>query len=923
MTFGTKAAQPEPHAPSRMAWHTLPAGEVWPRLETSAEGLTSDEAAARRSRYGGNHLPHKPPPPVWLIFLRQFNSPLIYVLAAAAAVSVVVGEVRDAFFIGVVLVVNAAIGAWQEWQAERSNQSLQQLLRVRATVWRDGAVRETEAEDLVPGDVIVLESGNRVPADIRLLESNGFEVDESFLTGESQAVLKDPAWRGEAETAVGDRLNMGYAGAMVVRGRARGVVVDTGDRTEVGRLAVGMMESSEAKPPLILRMERFSRVIAYVMLSASVLVAGLGILLQGRSAQEMFFFAIALAVAAIPEGLPAALTVALSVASGRMARRGAIVRRLPAVEGLGSCTVIASDKTGTLTCNELTVCEVRLADGSVYRVSGEGFVPVGAVTRDDAVPGPASGSDRAVPALLASLVRAGILNNEGSLQVHPDTGAWNWQGDPTDIALLALARKVHGLENAEGDPVQVRARHPERAAVPFEAENRYSATWHGGFEDDASPGRVFVKGAPERVLSMCAAAGDDAAARRAEAEDMAARGLRVLALAEGDSDHDAARDGAPPEPGALRFLGFIGMIDPLRPGVREAVASCRDAGIQVWMVTGDHPLTALAIARDLGMADTVEQVVTGSALSEKTPEEFAATIGRARVFARVAPEQKLQLVQAAQAAGHFVAVTGDGVNDAPALRAANIGIAMGRSGTDVAREASSMTLSDDNFATIVAGVEEGRIAYQNVRNVVGFLISTSFAEILIALLAVSTGMPLPLLAVQILWLNLVTDGIQGVALVLEPGHGGELRQKPRSPSEPLFNRVMIERVMLSAAVMGGLGYLLFHKLVDAGWSEATARNLLLLYLVLCENIHILNFRSETGSAFGFSIRRSPYLLVGVLGALLLHVLFMVTPFGQVMLKVEPVDLKTFGLLLLLALPLLAVVEMHKWWVARREGAVPH
>jgi len=877
----------------RTPWHSYPVSDTLSRLKSEVGGLTSAEAGARLTQHGPNLLPHKTPPSVLWMFIRQFNSPLIYVLAAAAAVSVVVGDLKDAAFIAVVLILNAAIGAWQEWRAEQSNQSLQKMLQVRASVLRDGEVREMGAEGVVPGDIVLLESGSRVPADLRLLDTNGLEVDESFLTGESQAVLKDVTWSGDAETVTGDRLNMAYAGAMVVRGRARGLVVDTGSLTEVGKLAVGLMDSEDTKPPLIQRMERFSQIIAYSMLFASVAVALLGIFVQGRGAQEMFFFAIALAVAAIPEGLPAALTVALSVASSRMAKRGAIVRRLPAVEGLGSCTVIASDKTGTLTCNELTVQEVRLGDGAVFTVTGEGFSPEGDVYFEGAM------IDTGHSEALTNLVRAGVLCNEGDLTPHREKeGGWIGRGDPTDIALLALAHKL------KGDPTGFRLRHAELGAVPFEAENRYAATWHDGFD---SGSRIFVKGAPERLLTMCKDV--DSAKLLAIAEEMASRGLRVLALAEGLSKVSSD----PGDHTHLTFLGFIGMIDPLRPGVREAVAACRDAGIQVWMVTGDHPVTALAIARDLGMADSPDQVVTGADLLGKSTEQFSEIIGRTRVYARVAPEQKLQLVKAAQAAGHFVAVTGDGVNDAPALRAANIGIAMGRSGTDVAREAASMALSDDNFATIVAGIEEGRIAYQNVRNVVLLLISTGAAELVIAILAVSTGMPLPLLAVQLLWLNLVTNGIQGIALAFEPGHGGELKQKPRPPGEPVFNRLMIQRVLVSAVVMGGLGYGLFHYLIQAGWSETAARNMLLLYMVLFENIHIGNCRSETDSAFRFAPWRSPFLLGGTVLAFSIHLAFMHWPFGQRLLGLETVDLKHFVILFALALPVLGAVEVNKWW----------
>ncbi len=921
MLLGKRKRPPAPNAAP--PWHALGLAEIFRSVASGPEGLTSAEAARRLLQVGPNVLPQKPPPPAWLLFIRQFNSPLIYILAAAAIVSGAMGDLKDAGFILAVLLLNAVIGTWQEWRAERESQGLQKLLRVRAQALRDGEARELPAEELVPGDVVLLESGLRVPADLRLLESNGLEADESFLTGESIAARKDAGWSGPESTVAADRRNLAHAGSMVTRGRARGVVVATGRATEVGRLAVHIQEAGDGKPPLVHRMERFSRVLAAVMLVAAVAVAVLGIVAQDRGAQEMFFFAVALAVAAIPEGLPAALTVALSVASSRMAKRGAVVRRLPAVEALGSCTVIASDKTGTLTCNELTVREVVLPDGSAYQVTGEGFSPVGGIVRSG--DSPAADASSAPSDALADLVHAGLLNNEGDLHPHRErVGEWAWRGDPTDIALLALARKVHGLEEERGHPRKMRARHPERAAIPFEAENRYSATWHGGFgAPDGSgqrSGRVFVKGAPERVLGMCQ--GADSAALLAKAEEMAARGLRVLALAEGDSDHSAELHGAPPEPSGLRFLGFIGMIDPLRAGVPEAVAQCREAGIRVWMVTGDHPVTALAIARDLGMADSPDQVVTGTALAGMTQQEIVALIRRSRdslVFARVSPEQKLQLVQAARAAGHFVAVTGDGVNDAPALRAAHIGVAMGRSGTDTAREAAAMALSDDNFATLVAGVEEGRIAYQNVRNVVLLLVSTGAAELVIALLAVGMGMPLPLVAVQLLWLNLVTNGIQGVALAFEPGHGGELRRKPRPPGEPVFDRVMIERVLISAAVMGGLGYGLFHWLLDSGWSEGAARNVLLLYMVIFENVHIGNCRSERDSAFRFAPWRSPFLLGGTLAAFAIHVAFMHLPFGRALLGVEPVDLKTYALLFLLALPVLGAVEAHKAWARRRSG----
>lgn len=879
------------------SWHSHPIASVFSLLQSDQQGLTQSEAEKRLGDHGPNRMPQQPPPAVWQILLRQFQSPLIYILVAAAVVAIGVGDFKDAGFIAIVLAINAAIGGYQEWRAEQSSRALQKLLHIRAAVVRDGEIREVDAEEIVPGDVVWLESGNRIPADMRLITAHGLEVDESLLTGESLAVLKDCEQQLDASTSMADRTNCVYAASIVVRGRAKGIVVRTGVHTEVGKLAIDVLSAPAGKPPLLERIEKFSTTIAYAVLVAVAVITTMGIVIHGYTVHEMFLFGVALAVSAIPEGLPAALTVALAVATNRMARRGVIVRRLAAVEGLGSCTMIASDKTGTLTCNELTVRDVRLPDHTSLTVDGEGFAPEGNV-RLAGRPIDAEARDA-----LKALLKVAVLCNEGDL--HHRDGHWTWHGDPTDIALLSLGQKAGVQKHRLLDE------HPQCNQIPFEPEHQFAATYHRAPRGTA----VFVKGAPERVLEMCRWEDESQpAAFQKMAEAMAAEGYRVLGLADGLTPCTLSAEMTPPQPRDLTFRGFVGMIDPLRPGVREAVQACNAAGITVCMVTGDHPVTALAISRDLGLATRPEQVVSGLELAGKSPEELKEAIQRGRVFARVAPRQKLELVEAARAAGHYVAVTGDGVNDAPALRTANIGVAMGKSGTDVAREAAELVISDDNFATIVHGVEEGRIAYDNVRKVIYLLVSTGAAEVLLIGFAFAAGafLPLPFLPVQLLWLNLVTNGIQGIALAFEPGEAGVLRRKPRRPSEPIFDRLMIERTIVAAVTMSVVGVVAFWWMIQAGWSHDSARNALLLLMVLFENVHIGNCRSETISSLRQSPLKSPFLLIGAICAFLVHVAAMHVPFLQSVLRAEPVSLLTWLVLFGLSLTVFFSMEIHKW-----------
>lgn len=885
------------------SWHAMDLPSIFKVLDAAESGLTDAEAAARLSKFSPNKLPQKPPAPIWKIFLRQFGSPLIYILVFAAAISILIKEPTDAAFIMAVLLLNALIGGYQEYKAEQSAQALQKLLQIKAAVLRDGEVSEINAESVVPGDVVWLESGNRVPADIRLLTTRGLEVDESLLTGESLPVLKDKSWTGEVNTQIADRLNIAHAGSIVTRGRAKGLVVSTGMSTAVGLLALDIMGASGGEPPLILRMKRFTRVIAVAVLVSAIAIGALNVLLGRYDFTEMLLFVVALAVSAIPEGLPVAMTVALAIATTKMARRGVIVRRLAAVEGMGSCTYIATDKTGTVTRNELTVKEVHLHTDETFEVSGSGFVPEGQVLLGNKV------VDRISNPELEQIAKAAVLCNEADL--HHSNGSWHWRGDTVDVALLSFGQKLGYNRETLLDL------YPQVNQIPFEPELQFSASFH---RINADTVKVFVKGAPEKVLAMCELEEvKDKIDYLARVEEMAERGYRVLALAEGNFKGDLDYSKIPPEPSGLLLQGFVGMIDPLREGVPEAVKNCQEAGVTISMVTGDHSVTALAIARDLGLATDTAQVVTGAELLGKSEENMRDIVAETKVFARVAPNQKLQIVKAARELGHFVAVTGDGVNDAPALREANIGVSMGKDGTDIAREASELVISNDNFATIVAGIEEGRVAYDNIRKVIYLLVSTGAAELVLVTLSVIMGLPLPLLPVQILWLNLVTNGIQDVALAFEPGEDDILKKKPRSPNERIFNKLMIERTVIGALTMGFVGFGLFYFMMENGWSEHSARNALLLLMVLFENVHVGNCRSETKSALVLSPFKSPVLLIGVISAFLIHVGAMYLPLGQKILQTGPVDLDTWIILLALALTIFIAIEIHKrLWALRHK-----
>jgi Ca2+-transporting ATPase len=878
-------------------------------LDATTHGLDSAEVARRQQEYGFNLLPRAEPPTLLRIALRQFESPLIYVLLLAAAVSLFLREFTDAGFIFFVLLINAIIGTWQEYTAQRSAEALSKLVAMRARVYRDGDTRVVDAEDLVPGDIVLLESGVKVPADLRLLDSHGLECDESLLTGEVLPVRKRPEDILDPGCPLGDRFNLAFAGTIVTHGRARGVVVSTGLATALGEIAATVLGGESSKPPLLVRMERFTTRIALFIGAAVALMAAVA-LWRGMVWHEIFFLAVALAVSAIPEGLPVAMTVALAVGTERMVRRSVIVRRLVAVESLGSCTYIATDKTGTLTVNQMTLRQLRFPNQGPTTVTGEGLVPDGLILP----PGDADAD--AHERHVARIALAGALANEAFYGQRERE--WTFSGDAVDAALLVFAHK------ADIHQPDIRERHPEIATIPFEPENRFAASLNSVDGQHL----VSVKGAVETVLDMCDRMvtddGDIALVRDeilAQADSMAKDGYRVLALAGGIAEDGRPESFARQQLRGLSFLGLVGMIDPMRPEVKDAMVACRRAGIQVAMITGDHPVTALSIARDLEMAGEMEHVVTGTQLAEAVASGGDDGLDRvthgARVFARVEPRQKLAVVQSLGRNGHYVAVTGDGANDAPALQYAHVGVAMGRGGTDVAREAADIILADDNFASVVAGVEEGRVAYANVRKVIFLLISTGAAEIVLFALALAAGLPLPLGAVQLLWLNLVTNGIQDVALAFEPAEGGEMNRPPRSPREGIFNRIMLERVVLSAIVIGVIAFALFWWLLHKGYSESEARNICLLLMVLFENIQAFNSRSETLSLFRHNPLRNRLLLFGAIAAQLVHIGAMFTPGLREMLGVQPVSLELWLQLLVLSLVLLLVMELHKLFLARR------
>jgi Ca2+-transporting ATPase len=896
------------------ASHALASPEVLKVLGSDAlAGLSPEEAARRLGEHGPNTLPETEHRSLWRVLASQFASPLIYILFVAAAIAFAMGKRGDSIVILVVVIINAVIGAFQEGRAERSMEALRRLSSLKVRVLRGGREEIIEARDLVPGDVVLFAAGDAIGADARLLESAALETAEAALTGESLPVAKNPKPLA-ADTPLAERLNVVYSGTHVAAGRGKGIVVATGLATEVGKIAKLTAAAEDPDTPLELRIAHFGRylVVAAIALVSVVLSVGL---LRGMPFADVFMVAISQMVSMVPEGLPVAMTIALAVGMQRMAGRGAIVRRLAAVETLGSTSVICSDKTGTLTKNEMTVTALWLPGGRDIEITGAGYTPEGKLLE-------AGREISNTDAHLRAMLEAVALCNDAQL-VPPDNEDSRWRplGDPTETALLTLALK--GCVELDA----LRKQCPRRAEISFDSAAKMMATQHG----HGAKGRIVIKGAPEFLLALCGHArrGDttvplDETGRRdteAAGSAMAARALRVLAVAEIPDDTLDDSAGFAQFQGRAVFLGLVGQMDPPRDEVKAAVAECRDAGIRAVMVTGDHKITGLSIARTLGIARDGDIAVDGTELEQMPEQDLRANLDRISVFARVHPAQKLRIVEAFQSQRNVVAMTGDGVNDAPALARADVGLAMGITGTEVAKGAAKIVISDDNFATIVKAVEEGRLVYRNLRKVILYLFATSMAEVLLLLSALFLGYPLPLVAVQILWINIVTEGTVTVNLIMEPPEGDEMKRPPIHQCEPLLNRTMLRRVLLMTPAMTVSAFGFFVWRLSTGAPFALVQTETFTVLAVCQWFNVLNCRSETKSALSLGILKNYWLLGGLLLGNVLHLLVIYTPAMNRIFHTVPIPAADFFLIGAVASLVLWVEEIRKFFA--RRGSMPH
>lgn len=884
--------------------HHLDVPELQRLLEVDPlVGLSADESAQRLERFGPNRVTSKAGTPAWKRFLLQFHQPLVYILLAASVITFLLHEYVDSGVIFGVVLINAIIGFIQESKAEKAIEALSNLISQDATVLREGKRHRVPSADLVPGDVVLLQSGDRVPADLRLFDVNQLRVDESALTGESLPVNKH-AEAMDHDVALADRANQAYAGTSVTGGMAAGLVWATGDRTETGRIAWLIAEAANLATPLTRKIAAFSRLLLWIILGLAGAAFGVGVL-RGEPATEMFLAAVALAVGAIPEGLPAALTIVLAVGVGRMAKRRAVIRKLPAVETLGSTTVICSDKTGTLTENQMTV-QKAWAGGRAFDFTGTGYGTDGQILDGE------SGSEMRMsehPALTECL-RAGVLCNEAELCF--DEGRPSMQGDPTEAALLVSGAKGKLIH------VEMQEAHPRLAMIPFESEHMFRATLHGG-----NDGRTIYKvGAVERLLPRCEFQLDDSGeeapldenAVREQVEAMAADGLRVLAFARRrvDSDHDSLEHHHVGE--GLTFLGLQGMIDPPRGEVIPAVADCRAAGVRVKMITGDHATTAKAIAARIGItSDDGVQAISGRELEDVLDSDLPDLADKTEVFARVAPEQKLRLVRALQTNGHVVAMTGDGVNDAPALKQADIGVAMGIAGTDVAKGAADMVLTDDNFATIRSAVEEGRGVFDNLRKFIVWTLPTNLGEGGIILLAILLGATLPILPVQLLWVNMSTAILLGLMLVFEPNESDLMKRPPREPRRPLLTFPLLARTGLVSAFMIGGGFWLFaHEMQSEGETLDHARTAVMNVIVMVETAYLFACRSLNHSLLHIGLFTNRFALAGAVTMILAQVTITYLPLMNRLFHTAPLTAESWWRIAGVAVAALAVVELEKW-----------
>ena len=872
-------------------FYTKKVDDVINLLDTDiSRGLKNSEVSKRLVKYGKNVLPEKPKDSIIKIFFKGLTDPIVILLCVTVIISFFIGEYIDAFAIIFIILLDLILGTIEEYHANKNADSLKKLIKYDVKVIRDSAEESVDSSLIVPGDIVLLESGDNIAADMRILECSNFQVNESILTGESVGVFKTNQ-ELSPDTPLVERKNILYAGCNVITGRAIATVVQTGIKTEIGNIAETVSKIKEEKSPLAIRMEKLSKQISILILCVALIIF-LVLYLKGFTFSEIFMSVIALTVSAMPEGLPLALTMALTITSNYMVKKKVIVKKLNYVESLGSCTVIATDKTGTLTVNEQTAKVIILPNEKKYNVQGVGYRDNGYIEKLDT-------ENRS---LVEKIILHGKINNEALYNKK------KYLGDSIDIAFLVLAKKA----NIYSDEFEILKR------IPYESENKYSAVYY------KYRGKIYctVKGSYEVVASFCDRMNLDNKEVSIEKkvlskqnEALSKNGYRVIAIASGKveefNDKDFYNQKDIPK---LSFEGMVGFIDPIRKEVSGAIEECREAGIKVLMITGDHPLTAFSIAKDLGLATDYNEVTTGVELDsyiKKGNHELDEFIKQKRVFARVTPMNKLKIVESLKRQGEFVAVTGDGVNDAPAIRSANIGVSMG-SGTDTAKETASMIIVDDNFKSIVSGIELGRVAYSNIRKVCFFLLSCGLAEVLFYLLSIIFDLPMPLVAIQLLWLNLVTDGFQDIALSCEKSEKGIMKRKPIDPKESIFNGILLDEVVFSGFLIGIIVFVFWYFLIkDIGMEVTMARGYIMVLMVFIQNIHVFNCRSETESVFTISLRSNPLIVFTTFGSIILQIIVMEIPALSNFLKATTISYSHIFILISISLLILVAMEIYK------------
>ena len=860
--------------------------EIYNELSSSNKGITNEEAKKRLKKYGKNLLPKKKRDSFIKIFFKGILDPIVLLLVITIIFSIIIGEIVDAIAIGLIIFLDLLLGAIQEWKAEKNADSLSNIIKVKVNVLRDGHEITIDSHDLVPGDIMVLDSGDKISADARIIESHNLTVNESILTGESINVVKNADIILENVSLSGMK-NMLFAGTVVTTGRALAIVTKTGINTEVGKIADKVANTEDEKSPLTIRMEKFSKQISMLVIVIAIIIAFL-LIYKGTPGKEIFLSVIALSVSAMPEGLPLALTMALTITSNKMMKKKCLVKKLNSVESLGSCTYIASDKTGTLTLNEQTAKKIVLPSGKVFDIEGIGYNFDGKILTD-------SIDDELLAKEISML---GYINNEAGLEKHGD--GYSYYGDSIDVAFKALGKK------ADIDVSKIET----LGMIPYESENKYSAVFYNINDKNYAS----VKGSLEVVLGFCKSVNKDVILK--QNEDLAKSGYRVIALASGElSNFKHKNDYDKKDIGKLEFKGLVGFIDPIRKDAKSAIKKCNKAGINVIMITGDHPLTAFSIAKDLGLCDSFDEVTTTDELNEmlknSSKEEFDNYIKYKKVFSRVTPLDKLEIVESLKRSGEFVAVTGDGVNDAPALKSANIGIAMG-TGTDVAKETADMIVLDDSFSSIVQGVKEGRCAYSNIRKVSFMLLSCGLAEVLFFCLSILFNLPMPLVAIQLLWLNIVTDGLQDFALSFEKPEDNIMNEPPRKTNDTLFNKELLSEVLISGLTIGIVVFIVWNNLIKNGMEVNKARGYIMALMVFMQNIHVLNCRSEKNSVFKISLKKNLWIPIVIACSIILQIIVMEVPVLSMFLKTTSIPIIDLLELLGFSFIILIVLEIFKF-----------